>query len=223
MFRVISNFMWLFLVGGIFFLAMDSLRVNHEFSQYYMSALKIYLFGVGAYLVLKRVVFYRLKGEVNVISLVKQSDYQNNLLLQGVMLSVLGLVFVRMYGSLKSFDTLVIGLLAIYYWGQVSINANPTIYLDDHSFFYDDYFVDQWSWAELQRIDLGNEKLRLVSPAKDFELDFDLVDGVDYRKLTREVERNVLDGEFGKDKTSKSLVEIIENYAAHHGIKTSIF
>ena len=223
MFRVISNFMWLFLVGGIFFLAADYSRANFVFSHYYMIALKIYLFGVGAYLVLKRVIFYRLKGDVNVISLIKESEYQYNLLLQGVVLSVLGLVFVRMYGELKSIDTIVIALLGIYYWAQVSLNANPTIYLDDHSFFYDDYFIDRWNWRKLERIELGNEKLRLVSEAKDFELDFELVDEVDYRKLTREVEQDVLDGEFGRDKTSKSLVEIIENYAESHGIKTSVF
>jgi hypothetical protein len=53
---------------------------------------------------------------------------------------------------------------------------------------------------------------------KDFELDFDLIDEVDYRKLTAEVEHDVLDGEFGKDKSSKSLVEIIENYAKHFNV-----
>jgi hypothetical protein len=128
-------------------------------------------------------------------------------------LGLLGLGYVQAYGSLKSVDTIIIALLGLYYWAQVVLNSNPTIYLDDHSFSYDDYFIDKWEWASLYRIDLENEKLRLVGGTKDFELDFDLVDEVDYRKLTEEVERDVLDGEFGKDKSSKSLVEIIESYA----------
>ena len=57
------------------------------------------------------------------------------------------------------------------------------------------------------------KKLKLIGLEKDFELDLDLIDELDYRKLTEEVERDVLDGEFGKDKSSKSLLEIIQNYA----------
>ena len=122
-------------------------------------------------------------------------------------------------GGLQHFDTIVIALLGLYYFGQVLLNSNPTIYLDDNSFSYDDYFIDKWNWADLKRIDFEDEKIRLVDNVKDFELDFELVDEVDYRKLTAEVERDVLDGEFGKDKTSKSLVEIIENYATSFDVK----
>ena len=126
--------------------------------------------------------------------------------------------FVQAYGNLRSVDTLVVILLGLYYWAQIVLNSNPTIYLDDNSFTYDDYFIDKWNWSDLNRIDLENEKLCLIGLKKDFELDFDLIDEVDYRKLTAEVEHDVLDGEFGKDKSSKSLVEIIENYAKHFNV-----
>ena len=137
---------------------------------------------------------------------------------QGVVLALLGMGIVQVYGNLRSFDTIVIALLGVYYWAQIMLNGNPTIYLDDNSFSYDDYFIDKWNWTKIRRIDVDEEKLRLVSDEKDFELDFELVDEVDYRKLTDEVEHNILDGEFGKDKTSKSLVEIIESYANDFGV-----
>ena len=132
---------------------------------------------------------------------------------------MLGVAYVQAYGNLQSFDTIIFALLGVYYWVQVLINSNPTIYLDDNSFSYDDYFIDKWDWSKLQRIDLQEEKLTLVSDEKDFELDFELVDELDYRKLTAEVEHDVLDGEFGRDKTSKSLIEIIENYAKNYGVQ----
>lgn len=218
MFKNLSNLIWLFLGVGIFMLISDSLRTNIVFADYYITSLKIYLFTIGAYLVLKRVLFYRLRGNINIVSLGKKSDYQNNLLIQGIVLALLGLGFVQAYGSLKSMDTLVIALLGLYYWAQIVLNSNPTIYLDDDSFSYDDYFIDKWNWADLSRIDLKNEKLKLIGLKKDFELDFDLVDELDYRKLTEEVEHDVLDGEFGKDKSSKSLVEIIESYAENFNV-----
>lgn len=221
MFRAISNFTWLFLALGIFVLFEDTLKVNFVFSHYYMMALKFYLFGMCAYLVLKRVIFYRLKGNINIVSLIKKSEYQNNLMAQGIVLALLGLVYVQSYGDLRSFDTIVIALLGVYYWAQIMINSSPTIYLDDNSFSYDDYFIDQWNWSNLQRIDLKDEKIRLISDEKDFEIDFDLVDEVDYKKLTEEVEHNILDGAFGMDKTSKSLVEIVETYAKDFGVPVS--
>lgn len=218
MFKILSNAIWLFLGLGIFMLLSDALRTNVVFAGYFLTALKVYLFLIGAYLVLKRVLFYRLKGNINIVSLGKKSDYQNNLLIQGGVLALLGLGYVQAYGSLRSIDTVVIALLGLYYWAQVLLNSNPTIYLDDDSFSYDDYFIDKWNWVDLNRIDLDSEKLRLIGNEKDFELDFDLVDELDYRKLTAEVEYDVLDGEFGKDKSSKSLVEIIESYAKNFNV-----
>ncbi|MFK7775241.1 MAG: hypothetical protein AB8F94_24090 [Saprospiraceae bacterium] len=218
MFKNLSNIIWLFLGLGIYMLMSDSLRANIVFADYYITSLKVYLFAIGAYLVLKRVLFYRLRGNINIVSLGKKSEYQNNLLIQGIVLALLGLGFVQAYGSLRSIDTLVIALLGLYYWAQIVLNSNPTIYLDDNSFSYDDYFIDKWNWADLSQIDMKNEKLKLIGSEKDFELDFDLVDEVDYRKLTQEMERDVLDGEFGKDKSSKSLVEIIESYAKNFNV-----
>jgi len=218
MFRLVSNFTWIFLGVGIFFLMDDPLRANHTFYNYFLVALKIYLFIISAYLVLKRVIFYRLKGEINIISLIKKSDYQLNLIAQGGVLILLGLAFVQSYGNLKSVDSIVIILLGVFYYFQIRLNSNPTIYLDDNSFSYDDYFIDKWQWKDLARIDFGEEKLKLITPRKNFELDFNLVDEIDYQRITSEVDHNILDGEFGRDKTSKSLIEIIESYAAHNDV-----
>ena len=153
------------------------------------------------------------------VSLAKKSEYQFNLMMQGIVLEMVYLVFIRFYGNLKSIDTIIISILLSYYVIQILINSNPAIYMDDDSFSYDDYFIDKWNWSDLESIKLENDSLRLIGDEKDFELDFTMVDEVDYRKLTTEVELNVLDGEFAKDKTSQSLIEIIENYAKYYGVK----
>ena len=219
MFKTLSNIIWLFLLVGVVFLITDPMRTNRAFYNFYTIALQFYLFGVCAYLVLKRVIFYRLRGDINVVSLSKKSEYQLNLVMQGIVLALVYLVYVRNYGNLKSVDTIIISVLLFYYIAQVFINSNPAIYMDDDSFSYDDYFIDKWNWSDLESIQLQNDSLRLVSEEKDFELDFTMVDEVDYHKLTTEVELNVLDGEFAKDKTSQSLIEIIENYAKYYGVK----
>lgn len=219
MFKTISNIIWIFLLIGVAFLIADPMRTNRAFYSFYTIALQLYLFGVCAYLVLKRVIFYKLRGDINVVSLSKKSEYQFNLMMQGIVLTLVYLVFVRSYGNLKSVDTFIISVLLAYYVIQILINSNPAIYMDDDSFSYDDYFIDKWNWSDLESIKLENDSLRLISDEKDFELDFTMVDEVDYRKLTTEVELNVLDGEFAKDKTSQSLIEIIENYAKYYGVK----
>jgi len=219
MFKTLSNIIWLFLLVGVVFLLLDPMRTNHAFYNFYTIALQMYLFAVCAYLVLKRVIFYRLRGDVNVVSLAKKSEYQLNLMMQGIVLALVALVYIRFYGNLKSVDTVVIALLLFYYVMQIFINSNPAIYMDDDSFSYDDYFIDKWNWSDLESIQLQNDSLRLVSEEKDFELDFTMIDEIDYRKLTTEIELNVLDGEFTKDKTSQSLVEIVESYAKYYGVK----
>ena len=219
MFKTISNIIWLFLLVGVLFLLTDPLRTNRAFYNFYTIALQFYMFGVCAYLALKRVIFYRLHGDVNIVNLSKKSEYQLNLVMQGVVLALVYLVYIRSYGNLKSVDTIIISVLLFYYVVQVFINSNPAIYMDDNSFSYDDYFVDQWNWSDLESIQLQKDSLRLVSNEKDFELDFSMVDEIDYQKLSTEIELNVLDGEFTKDKTSQSLVEIIENYAKYYGVK----
>ena len=219
MFKTISNTIWLFLLVGVLFLFSDPLRTNRAFYNFYTIALQFYMFGVCAYLVLKRVIFYRLRGDVNIVSLSKKSEYQLNLVMQGVVLALVYLVYIRSYGNLKSVDTIIISVLLFYYVAQVFINSHPAIYMDDDSFSYDDYFIDKWNWSDLESIQFQKDSLKLVGDEKDFELDFNMVDEIDYQKLTTEIELNVLDGEFAKDKTSQSLVEIIENYAKYYGVK----
>ena len=170
MFKIFSYLIWLFLGFGIFILLSDSLRTNVSLANNYMIVLKFYLFGVGAYLVLKRVIFYRLKGNINIVSLIKNSEYQNNLLAQGCVLALLGLGLVQAYGNLWSADSLIIILLGAYYLAQIMLNSNPTIYLDDNSFSYDDYFIDKWNWADLSRIDMANEKTKIDWIGKGFRI-----------------------------------------------------
>ena len=124
MFKTISNIIWLFLLVGVLFLFSDPLRTNRAFYNFYTIALQFYMFGVCAYLVLKRVIFYRLRGDVNVVSLSKKSEYQLNLVMQGVVLSLVYLVYVRSYGNLKSIDTIIISVLLFYYVAQVFINGD---------------------------------------------------------------------------------------------------
>ena len=107
----------------------------------------------------------------------------------------------------------------LYYLVQILINSNPSIYIDEQSFSYDDYFVDRWKWRKIQRIDLNDDKMRLVGNDRDFELNFQLVDEIDYVKLNNEVEQSVLDGEFTTEKSSKTLIEIVQNYADRYGVR----
>jgi len=112
MFKTISNAIWLFLLIGVLFLFSDPLRTNRAFYDFYTIALQFYMFGVCAYLVLKRVIFYRLRGDVNVVSLSKKSEYQLNFIMQGVVLALVYLVYIRSYGNLKSVDTIIISQCA---------------------------------------------------------------------------------------------------------------
>ena len=66
---------------------------------------------------------------------------------------------------------------------------------------------------------MENDKMRLVGNDKDFELNFQLVDEIDYVKLNDEVEQSVLDGEFTTERSSKTLVEIVKNYANRYGVR----
>jgi len=107
----------------------------------------------------------------------------------------------------------------LYYIVQLALNSNPSIYIDEANFSFDDYFVEQWSWQGIKRIELENQKMRLISDDQDFELDFDLVDEIDYIKLNDEVEYNVLDGDFASENSSKSLVDIVKNYANLYNVR----
>jgi hypothetical protein len=151
---------------------------------------------------------------VDVIRLVKKSNFQMVLILQGLVLGITYLVCNQyFYGDLSHFNTVMIAILLLYYMVQLLMNSHPSIYIDERNFSYDDFFVEQWRWLDVESIELQNQKMRIISHDRDFELDFDLVDEVDYIKLNEEVEHNVLDGDFGRDASSKTLVDILQTYA----------
>jgi len=130
--------------------------------------------------------------------------------------------YVHFFGNLLDFDTIMIGILLFYYCTQVLEHGKPSIYIDDHSLSYDDYFVRQWPWALLRQIELEEEQLRLVGVDSNFELDFESIDDIDFVRLDDELERSVLDGEFASSLSSNDLIGIIKNHAVENNVDVNI-
>ena len=216
--QLVNIIFWTLIILGVFGIILSDVVLGKGFARVYTIALQCYLLGFTAFLVLKRVFFYRLKGNINIIKLVRNSDWQQRLLLQGGVLALLFLTYVYAHGNLMSFDSIMIGILLFYYGTQVMEHGRPSIYLDDRSFSYDDYVVQQWPWRYLRQIELEKEQLRLVGQTRDFELDFESIDDIDFVRLNDELERKVLDGEFASDRSSSSLKDIIHNYARANDI-----
>ncbi len=208
-----SVFFWIFLLIGGMGIFLPDLAGDWTFARFFITVAQLYLFGFSAFLVLKQVFFYRIKGNVNVIRLVKKSDHQNTFMMQGVIIALLALVYVYQTETLVSSGAIMVGVLLFYYLMQVILSGNPAIYLDEASFSYDDYFVQVWPWRYISKIDVDGGELRISGANKDFELDFDLIDDFDFVRLNDEVERNVLDGHFSSEKSSKQLLEVLEDYA----------
>ncbi len=220
MFKRISFVVWLIIVLGIMISFAGDVAHQRWFFNFYKTIIELYLFGFTSFMILKRVFFYRIKGNIDVIRLVKKSDYQSRLFWQGTVLALIYLAYNRYYfGTLEHPNSIIIFILLLYYLVQILINSNPSIYIDEQSFSYDDYFVDRWKWRKIQRIDLNENKMRLVGNDKDFELNFQMVDEIDYIKLNDEVEQSILDGEFTSVKSSKMLIEIVQNYANRYGVR----
>lgn len=217
--KVFKLVAWLFLIVGISAASFESLMQYPSFTQVYPAILQLFLLGMSAFFVFKRVAFYRMHGKVDTIKLSKKSDYQLNLVLYGILLTICCLIVVKYAGQLKSFHTITIGTIFLYYLSQIYINSQPAIYISDDGVAYDDYFVNDFSWKKLERIELEDEKIRLITPEKDFELDFDVVDQIDYRNLKAEIEMNILDGSFTKGNSSTDLIDIIRGHANRHKLQ----
>ncbi|MEM1322482.1 MAG: hypothetical protein AAGG75_19620 [Bacteroidota bacterium] len=219
MYRLFNFIIWILIIIGVGALLMDMKGEQKVIFSIYMTLLELYLLGVSAFFVLKRVAFYRLRGEVDIIRLTQKSKYQNSLMWHGIILGLLGLVYISLYTYFMSFNSLILGLLFLYYIVQVLLNGRPTIYISDKKFAYDDYFIDEWDWQEVSRVELQENKMRLIGSDKDFELNYELIDEIDYRNLSEEVEMAVLDGEFSKGKSSKDLEDIVRSYANTYGVQ----
>jgi hypothetical protein len=201
---------------GLLGLVVPELVGGQAFVSAYKTALQFFLLGIAAFLVLKRVFFYRVKGNINIIRLVRTSDFQQRLL----MLGILGYVY--RFEKLLSFDTIMIAILLFYFSMQVIEHSRPSIYLDEYSFSYDDYLVTQWPWSELLQIELEDDQLRLVGKDSDFELDFKSIDDIDFVRLDDELQRSVLDGEFSSGLTSDDLIQIIKNHAKENEVNVRV-
>ncbi len=203
---------------GFLGLFMPSVFGGDDFIQAYKLLAQLFLFGFTAFQVLKRVFFYKVKGNINIIKLVKTSDTQMRLLVQGVVITLFFLAYVRFYGNLMDFDSIMIGILLFYFCTQVLEHGRPSIYIDDYAFSYDDYFVQQWPWADLEQVKFEEEELRLIGKDSDFELDFESIDDIDFVRLDDELQRSVLDGEFASSLTSNDLVGIVKNHAKANAV-----
>lgn len=208
-----NAFFGVLLVMGFLGLFMPEVFGGSSFISSYKLLAQLFLFGFTAFQVLKRVFFYKVKGNINIIKLVKTSDAQIGLLVQGIVIALLFLAYVHFYGNLMDFDTIMIGILLFYYCAQVLEHSRPSIYIDDVAFSYDDYFVKQWPWETMEQIEFEEEELRLIGKDSDFELDFESIDDIDFVRLDDELERSILDGEFASSLTSNDLVGIIKNHA----------
>ncbi len=204
---------------GLAGMAIDMEAFIPSFNLSYKTAIELYLFVFSAFLVLKRVFFYRLKENVEVVRLKQRSEKQNLLLWYGVILALFYLTYLWRNDNLLSANVVMISLLLLYYSGQILTNSNPSIYVDANAFSFDDYFVENWPWQQLRQIVVGKEKLTIEGPSKNFELDFEAIDGMDYLKLSQEVEASVLDGDLIDDNTSKVLVEVIEAHARNYNVR----
>jgi len=220
MFKKISFVVWLIIVAGIILSFFGNMAQQKWFFNFYKTIIELYLFSFTSFMILKRVFFYRIKGNIDVIRLVKKSEYQGRLFWQGIVLALIYLAYNRYYlGTFEHSNSIMIFILLLYYLVQILINSNPSIYIDEHSFSYDDYFVERWKWQKIERIDLDDDKMKLIGIDKDFELNFKLIDEIDYIKLNDEIEQSVLDGEFTSEKSSKILVKIVQNYANKYGVR----
>lgn len=192
------------------------------FYSQYSTAIELYLFIFSAFLVLKRIFFYRIRANVEIVPINRKSNHYSTLLIQGVVLTVLYAVYLFIYGRWVGFDTVMIGVLLLYYVGQLLMNSNPSVYVDDQALAFDDFFIEQWKWEEIQNISFEDEKLKVKGKENDFELDFESIDQMDNNKLSWEVDASVLDGTFIEEDSSKHLIDTIKSYANQYGVNHSL-
>ncbi len=194
-----------------------------SFYSTYKTMIELYLFIFSAYLVLKRIFFYRLKGNTEIVRLKEKSSRYNKLVIQGIILVLFYVVYLRTHNTdWLRFDLVMIGVLLLYYIGQVLLNSNPSIYVDAIAFSYDDYFVQQWKWNEMKNISLEDEKITVKGKESDFEMDLEVIDEMDYHRLSKEVDASILDGSFAEENSSTLLVDLIKSYATRNGVALKV-
>ena len=208
----------LLVLAGLVGMIVDLSSVFPSFSSFYTTAIELYLFIFSAFLVLKRILFYRWKQQSEVVQIKEKSDRYNSLLFQGIILGLFYAVYLKVYSDWLSFDSVMIGILLLYYIGQILANSNPAIYVDANAFSFDDYFLQQWKWRDMKNISIGKEKLIVTGNEKNFELDLNSIDQIDDLRLDQEIDASVLDGDFAAENSSTQLIAHIQSYASHYGV-----
>jgi len=218
MLKTINNTFYIILLAGILGLIMDPEGINLWFFGLFMGVLKVYLFSLCAFWVLKRAL-YKYEMEANeVLHLAKRSPQQSKFILQGVIIFLLCLVYQRFYASIWNAESFLFIVLLIYFFMQVLQHNRPTLYLNDHYIAIEDYFIDRWNWIELEKIEFDVDSLKLLSGNKSHFLDLGLLDDLDQKRIAEEVERNVLDGAISHNHSSQHLLQVLHEYAKRKGL-----
>ena len=207
---------------GLVGMVMDLSPYISSFYDAYQIAIELYLFIFCAFLVLKRLLFYRVQGNGEVVQLKERSHRYNTLILQGIVLVLFHGLYLKIYSDWLTFDSVMIGVLLLYYIGQVLANSNPSIYVDARAFAFDDYFVEEWKWNDMEQISVEKEKLTVQGKEKNFELALDAIDEMDAQSLSREVDASILDGSFATENASTTLISAVKSYATFYGISLKL-
>jgi len=70
----------------------------------------------------------------------------------------------------------------------------------------------------MENISLQDEKLTLKGRERDFEMDLEAIDKMDYHRLSKEVDASILDGSFAEENSSRLLMDLIKSYATRNGV-----
>lgn len=219
MIKTLSNSFWFFIAIGVFGLVLDPQGSNLFFSRLYSAFLKLYLLGISAFLVFKLLHTYRIKQNAQLIRLRRKSEHQNILIWQGIVLFLIFLVYQRFYHTILSGDTVLLFLLLFYYFVQIYLHSSPTFYIDEQDIHYDDYFLARIPWKEIEDLSIQDGQLRIRSARKEMVLDLNNIDQSDQEKIKIEIDFSVLDGAIASDRSSRSILEVLREFAKINGME----
>lgn len=218
MYTTINVFVWGLITTGIALLFVGAGRGSEWIIQTYLILIQLYLLGVSAFFVFKYLRVSNVGNSRESIKLLKKSDYEAGLVAHGLILGLISIVLIQLNGKLQSFNTIVLILALFYYLVQVVLNARPMLHIGNRSIGYDDYFIEEWEWENLEGIEYNQAGLKIFNETKTFDLDFELINEIDDEHLSEELDRNVLDGEFTKINSSDDLIKKLTSYARSYNL-----
>jgi hypothetical protein len=219
MIRNLSNSFWFFIAIGVFGLVLDPSASNRFFFQAYTAFLKLYLLGFSAFLVFKQLQLYQIRKDSQLIRLSHRSDHQNVLMWQGLVLFLLFMVYQRVYHLVLSGDTVLLCLLLFYYLAQVHLHSTPTFYIGKERIYYDDYFLSSIQWADIEQLMIRDGELLIQANNREMILDLASIDQFDQDKISTEIDFSVLDGAIASERSSRSIVDVLQEFAQAHGLE----